>query len=199
MATTIPTNASSVTPPTATTTTKTQYYTYKYRRIAILNDENYSLFHQTYKVALLSANAQRIVTRDEPRPANNARLLPDWDQKAARAIQIISNSVTPNILYSIDALIDATNTISIQTELAKHNCSLNLIYQDTLIYHFTKETQDLKTKLLSSFLDKLNTYRTQLASTLKAILEADLLTRILHSLLKDPYQQQARHFYLNKN
>ena len=199
MATPILTNASSTTTPTATTTTETQYYTCKYSRIAILNDKNYSLFRQTCKVALLSANAWRIVTGDEPRPANNARLLPDWDQRAARAIQIMSNSVSPNILYSIDFLIDATNAVGIWIELAKHNRSLDLMYQDTLIYYFTKETWDLKTELLSSFLDKLNVYRTRLAGTPKAIIEVDLLTRLLHSLPKDPYWQQARHFCLNEN
>ena len=199
MATTIPTNASGVTPPTATTTTETQYYTCKYGRIAILNDENYSLFRQTCKVALLSANAWRIVTGDEPRPANNARLLPDWDQRAARAIQIMSNSVTPNILHSIDALIDATDAVGIWTELAKHNRSLDPMYQDTLVYRFTKETWDPKTEPLSNFLDKLNTYRTQLAGTPKAITEADLLTRLLHSLPEDSHWQQARHFCLNEN
>ena len=44
------------------------------------------------------------------------------------------------------------------------------------MYYFTKETWDLKTELLSSFLDKLNVYKTQLAGTLKAIIEVDLLT-----------------------
>ena len=99
----------------------------------------------------------------------------------------MSNSVSPNILYSIDFLIDATNAVGIWIELAKHNRSLDLMYQDTLIYYFTKETWDLKTELLSSFLDKLNVYRTRLAGTPKAIIEADLLTRLLHSLPKDPY------------
>ena len=77
MATPIPANASGATAPTATTTIETQYYTCKYGRVTILNDENYSLFRQTCKVALLSANAWRIVTRDEPRLVNNAKLLPD--------------------------------------------------------------------------------------------------------------------------
>ena len=199
MTTPILANAFGATAPTATTTIKTQYYTCKYGRVAILNDENYSLFCQTCKVALLSVNAWRIVTKDKPKLANNARLLPDQDQRAARAIQVMSNLVSPNILHSIDSLIDATDAVGIQTELAKHNCSLDLMYQDTLIYRFTKETQDPKTKLLSSFLDKLNTYRTQLAGTPKEITEADLLTRILYSLPEEPYWQQARHFCLNKN
>jgi hypothetical protein len=67
------------------------------------------------------------------------------------------------------------------------------------VYRFTKETWDPKTEPLSSFLDKLNTYRTQLPGTPKAITEADLLTRLLHSLPEDCYWQQARHFCLDKN
>ena len=80
-----------------------QYYTSKYGRIAILTGNNYPVFQQTCRTALIVANAWGIVSRTEERPAGNRAV--DYDERLHKGIQLISSSVASYLLNKISAYI----------------------------------------------------------------------------------------------
>ncbi|HEY1645373.1 MAG TPA: hypothetical protein VGF75_03220, partial [Candidatus Saccharimonadales bacterium] len=82
-----------MTTPTPTTSLATtivdtnQYYTSKYRRIAILTRDNYTAFSSTCWTALVVAGAWNIVDGTEPRPAGAGAARREWDEHNQKAIQ----------------------------------------------------------------------------------------------------------------
>jgi hypothetical protein len=72
------------------------YYKSKWGRVAILTGDNYQLFKQTCRTALVVASAWNIVNRTKawPPPQNRA-LLQDYNKRLLRAIHLITNSVRP--------------------------------------------------------------------------------------------------------
>ncbi|KAH8797856.1 hypothetical protein F5884DRAFT_758949 [Xylogone sp. PMI_703] len=99
----------------------------------------------------------------------------DWDKRAGSAIMILNNSVNDRLQEAIEVMVQEKNVAGIWTELANHNRSADLIYQDDLSAAFGKETWNPKNETLSAFIDKLNSYRVKLSGTHKAISEDQLL------------------------
>jgi hypothetical protein len=96
---TTPSTATAVTPAalvSAPSSDTDLYYKSKWGKVAILTGDNYQLFEQTCKTALVVASAWNIVNRTEawPPPQNQA-LLQDYNKRLLRAIHLITNSVRP--------------------------------------------------------------------------------------------------------
>ena len=114
-----------------------QYYTSKYGRIVILTGDNYPVFQQTCRTALIVANAWGIVSGTEERPAGNRAA--DYNERLHKRIQLISSSVASYLLNKISAYIQNQDPQGMWNKLSRENHALDQIYQDTLINQFAKE------------------------------------------------------------
>jgi hypothetical protein len=175
------------------------YYMSEYGRIAILTRDNYPVFEQTCRTALIVARAWSIVHGDEARPQpQNLAQLQDYDDRLLRGIQLISSSVTETFYNRINLFINNQDPQGMWNELAKEKRVLDIVDQDSLRNRFTKETWNPKSESLRSYVTKLETYRTQLAGTTYQISDQQLLNRILQSLPADSIWQQAKFFALQE-
>ena len=73
------------------------------------------------------------------------------------------------------------------------------MYQDSLTNQFARESWNPKTESLRAYVTRLESYRTQLASTVNQISDQQLITRILQSLPVDSAWQQAKLFALRED
>jgi hypothetical protein len=177
-----------------TTVLADQYYTSKYGRIAILTGDNYPIFQQTCRTALIVANAWGITSGTENRPAGNRAA--EYDERLRKAIQLISSSVAPYLQNKISALVQNSDPAGMWTELAKENRALDQIYQDALVNQFAKEAWSPQTETLRVYINRLDSYRTKLTGTDNEVSEAQMRTRLLQSLPDTTLWNQAKHFCL---
>ena len=163
----------------APTTSNKQFYTSKYGRITILNSDNYPLQEQTCRIALVVANAWEIVNGNEQRPVAPAARVQEYDKRLRKAILLITSLVLLTQLNSINPFVLQSDLRGMWLKLAKGNRALGPIYQDTLLNRFARESWDPSAESLRTYVNRLDQYRTQLASTANEITERDLTTRIL--------------------
>ena len=83
--------------------------------------------------------------------------------------------------------------------LSANDRTLNRIHQQSLLEQFYQEKWNNTTETLRMYLNRLDTYRTQLADTPIAISEQILLSRLLQSLPNEPNWQQAKNFCIQAN
>jgi hypothetical protein len=91
--------------------------------------DNYQLFKQTYRTALVVVSAWNIINKTEARlsPQNQA-LLQNYNKRLLRVIYLITNLV--RLLYNnrINIFINTADLQCMWDELAKDNRVLNLVY-----------------------------------------------------------------------
>jgi hypothetical protein len=176
------------------------YYKSKWGKVAILTGDNYQLFEQTCKTALVVASAWNIVNRTEARPLpQNRALLQDYNKRLLRAIHLITNSVRPLYNNRINIFINTADPQGMWDELAKDNRVLDLVYQNSLYARFHREDWTPKNESLWSFVTRLESYRTELSGTNNQITDQQLVSRILQALPSDSVWQQAKLFALREN
>ena len=150
-------SATAPTPPSDTDV----YYKSKWGRIAILTGDNYPVFEQTCRTALVVAGAWNIVNGNEARPPHqNRALLQDYTERQLRAIQLISNSVKETYHSRINPFINAVDPQGMWDEIAKDNRALDRVYQDSLTNQFARESWNPKTESLRAYVTRLESYRT---------------------------------------
>jgi hypothetical protein len=116
------------------------YYKSKWDRVAILTDDNYQLFEQTCRTALVVASAWNIVNRTKAwlLPQNRA-LLQDYNKRLLRVIYLITNSVRSLYNNQINIFINTADPQGMWDKLAKDNRVLDLVYQNSLYARFHRE------------------------------------------------------------
>ena len=152
------------------------YYDSKYGRIVIFTGDNYPVFKQSCSFALRAADVWNIVQGEEPRP-EGAQRIKDWEERARRACQLITSSISEGLYNSVTVY--AGNPVAMWQALSANDRTLNRIYQQSLLEQFYQEKWNYTTETLRMYLNRLDTYRTQLADTPIVISEQMLLSRLL--------------------
>jgi hypothetical protein len=142
----------------APTTSNEQFYTSKYGRITILNGDNYPLWEQTCRIALVVANAWGIVNGTEERPVAPAARVQEYDERLCRAILLITSSVASTQLNYVNPFVPQSDRRGMWLELAKGNRALDPIYQDTLLNRFARESWDPSAESLRTYVNRLDLF-----------------------------------------
>jgi hypothetical protein len=174
---------------------ESKFFVSKYGNVAILTEsgDNYTDFKNSIEAALLAADAWGIVEGSEERPARDGRAQQEWDERCRKAILLLSSSVASNHRATVMPLLRTRNVSQVWKDLSSSNRSSSRIYQGRLHQDFQTETWNIP-ESLSTFVARLERYRSELEDSTKAISDDQLLTKILYSLpLDNPNWQQARH------
>ncbi|RFU23823.1 hypothetical protein B7463_g12518, partial [Scytalidium lignicola] len=169
--------------------TSSGYYHSKYGDVAILNGENYTEFKQTCELALTVANVLSIAKGTETRPNRD---MDRWDGKANKAIQIIVNSVTLGIRNRIIDLLMDKKVKEAWELLVEYDLSTNTTFQMSVRGQFHRERWNIQSESIWQFIERLESYRSQLRGAEKGITDEEMHTRILDSLPTDSFWMTTR-------
>src|ERR1700759_44406 len=103
-------------PSTNSGTPKTEYYSSKYGRIAIMNGFNYTEFKHSCQLALVAANAWNIVNGTEAPPERSPA---GWEDRRRKAIMLIGSSLEETIQGKVLPYSLEENVVGMWREIAK--------------------------------------------------------------------------------
>jgi hypothetical protein len=182
----------------STSSTAVEQYKCKYGNVTVLQGDNYYQFYHSCKTALVVANSWGIVTGNEGIPHTAPRIA-DFEERRRRAINIISNSVSEQLVNKISSYVDEVNPHGMWEVLALENKVANdPVHRQSLRSQFSKETWDPKVETIQSYANRLETYRTKLAGTDSSLTEHDIRTALLESVPDDDVWRLGKHLCIQE-
>lgn len=175
------------------------YYNSKYGRIPLLTTSNYNRFATDCKFALAACGAWGIVKGDEARPAGDNAASRSWVEKAQKAIQIITNSVSPSLKYNLQRGLDDFDPASMWEDLATLNRSNSTRHVANLVDQFQRLEWNPKDEDIQAYYTRLADLRDQLNGTIKELSESDLLWKIVNSIPREGDWKQARQLCIDQD
>lgn len=185
-------------PTGATAPTSTaSHYVCKWGRIEILTGDNYPRFKNSCLVALASIHAIKLVNGEEPKPAPPASIdrITAWEEKAAKAIQIISNSVDDRLQDKILPLVLSEDVKGIWNELKKYDKTVDPVWVSIQRTNFGQEKFETS-KGIREFADRLESYKLQLATTERPITDDEILDRIIAAIPENSNYEGTKYHIL---
>lgn len=167
----------------------------KWGNVVLFTGDNYPAFERSAKIALHVASARKIADGTEPRPGGpnaNTAASRDWDDRNARAIQILT-SVKPAFHAKILEAVERNDPKAVWDELTKLNRNANTTYNLRVREQFNSTTLDpAAAQSIRSLSTLLLDLQLQLSSTSLAISDAEVAARLIAALPSEGPWLQAK-------